>query len=708
MIPESPVTDLRGVGDKRAKALQKLGIATVGDLIRHLPRAYQDRGRITSVSAAGQSDEPVAMILTVSAEPTLATLKNRMTILKFRAFDETGTVSVAYFNQPFLRDTFRIGATFRFFGKVENFKGRISLTNPIYEPCPDGDQSGLRSIVPIYPLTAGISQKAMSGMISDALDRLHDIPDMLPPEVILENSLCSETFAVRSIHFPDDTASLETARRRLIFDELFITAAAVSVRRVHRRMSGAAAMKDSDVTPVTNALPYELTGAQKRSVCEIAADLAKSAPMKRILCGDVGSGKTAVAAAAAYIALSHGHQAAIMAPTEILAKQHYAFFRPLIEKLGYRCELLCGSLKASEKTAVTKALAASGDDRVDLVIGTHALLTDKVHFADLALVITDEQHRFGVMQRAALEEKSKSAHTLVMSATPIPRTLTLAKYGDLDVSRLDEMPAGRKKISTFAVDSSYRERLTGFIEKQAKEGHQVYVVCPAIDEKPKKDDDPEEMANLTFFEKPESLPILSAAECTEMLKKSLPQVRIGCVHGRMKASERDPIMDAFTSGELDVLVATTVIEVGINVPTATLMVIENAERFGLSQLHQLRGRVGRGDAKSWCILVSDTKSDVSRARLTIMEKSNDGFAIAEEDLRLRGPGDFIGAGSTIRQSGNFETPLAAQCSDEMLIAAAGDSAARLIAADPDLVEDKHYRIARRVERLLGSAANTVN
>lgn len=705
MIPETPVSELKGVGDARKKALSRLGIETVGDLVRHLPRAYQDRGDVTTVSAARESEGVVSLILTVSSEPSLARLNRGLTMLRFRAFDETGTVQITYFNQPFLRDQFHTGATFRFFGKLEIKKGFAQMTNPIHEACRDGDTSGLRDIVPVYPLTTGITQKFLATIMAEALSKLYSYPDMLSPDLIVDLGLCTENIAIHAIHFPADLRELTAARRRLTFDELYVMALAMTLRRSARARNGAVPMARVDLSPLLSLFPYELTGAQKRSVSEIAADMEKSVPMKRLLCGDVGSGKTAVAAACAYICAVNGHQAAIMAPTEILAKQHFAFFAPLWEKLGLRCELLCGSLTPSEKKRVTASIAES--DGPSLVVGTHALITDKVVFRDLALVITDEQHRFGVNQRSALEEKSRSAHMLVMTATPIPRTLTLAKYGELDVSRLDEMPAGRQKIGTFRVDSTYRERLYGFIAKQAAEGHQTYVVCPAIDEKPKTDD-PDEYANLSFDSLfSETLPILSAVKCAEEIAEALPQVRVGCVHGKLKTAEKDAVMGAFSRGELDVLVATTVIEVGINVPTATLMVVENAERFGLAQLHQLRGRVGRGKDKSWCILVSDSKTESSRARLETMEKCSDGFAIAEEDLTQRGPGDFFGTGA-LRQSGNYVPSLAASCSDETLLAAAADVAQRTVVADPDLCAPEHAVAARTVARFIENIENTVN
>lgn len=705
MTPDTLVTELKGVGSARANALLRLGIATVGDLIHHFPRAYQNRGDITTAEAARGADGPVALVLTVSAEPSLARLNKGLTMLRFRAFDESGTVQITYFNQPFQKDVFHTGATFRFFGRAETKKGVLSLTNPVAEACREGDTSGLRDIVPVYPLTAGISQKFLCQLMTEALGRLSSVPDMLSAGVVLDNSLCTENAALHAIHFPDSIAELEAARRRLTFDELYIMALAMALRRSTRRRNGATALVNGDISPLSALLGYELTSAQRRCVREIASDMAKSVPMKRLLCGDVGSGKTAVAAAAAYICAASGSQAALMAPTEILAKQHFAFFAPLWEKLGLKCELLCGSMSAAQKRRVTELIAS--DEAPQLVVGTHALITDKVRFRDLALVITDEQHRFGVSQRSALEEKSRSAHTLVMSATPIPRTLTLTKYGELDVSRLDELPAGRKKIGTFRVDSTYRERLYGFIQKQAAEGHQTYVVCPAIDEK--KTDDEDSLANLSFGDmfSRETMPIKSAAACARELADALPGVRVGCVHGKMKTADKDAVMSAFSSGELDVLVATTVIEVGINVPSATLMVVENAERFGLAQLHQLRGRVGRGEAKSWCILVSDSETDGARQRLETMERSSDGFEIAEEDLRQRGPGDFFGAGE-LRQSGNYIPPLAACCSDEALMEAAALAAQRTAENDPGLSAPEHELARNAVMRFTENVANTVN
>lgn len=708
MVYSTPVKNLRGVGEAKEKALAKLGIQCAGDILRHYPRAYQNRAAVITAAEAGMTDGPVSLVLTVDAEPKDALIRRGMRLLKVRASDGTGVVHITFFNQPYLKDVFRPDATFRFYGKAERVRSAVTMSSPVWEVCPEGDESRLKPIMPVYPLTAGIGQKFMADLVSQVIKGLGDIPDMLPPPVILDNSLCTENTALNNIHFPQSEKDIANARRRLAFDEFYLASTALALRKSKRNLVPASPMTDPDTSGMCGLFPYELTGAQKRCVSEIAADMGKTVPMKRILCGDVGSGKTAVAAAAAYIAVNNGYQAALMAPTELLAKQHYAFFEPLFTKLGFECALLCGSMTKKEKDGVRNRLCAK-ENPIDFVIGTHALLTDSVHFSRLALVITDEQHRFGVTQRAALEEKSRAAHTLVMSATPIPRTLTLVKYGDLDISRLDEMPAGRKKIGTFAVDSTYRRRLNGFIEKQVSEGHQVYVVCPAIEDKPKKTEDAEELYDIDFaLEHTEALPVLSATECAANLAAELPGVRVGCVHGKMKSAERDAVMDAFVSGQLDVLAATTVIEVGINVPSATLMVVENAERFGLSQLHQLRGRVGRGKDKSWCILMSDTKSEKSRARLEIMEKCSDGFAIAEEDLRLRGPGDFFASGGDVRQSGELSFSAASGCTDGGLIAAAASAAVAAVEADPALEREENHLLRRRVEELLDDMEKRVN
>lgn len=706
---DSPITALPSVGEARAKAFKKLGVENIRGLLCHYPRAYQYRGHVRSVAEARSVEGPVSLVLQVISVPEEHRAYGRgKSYLRFRASDGTGTVSVTFFNQPFLKDTFRPERWFRFWGKLDTSRG-VSMTSPVYEPCVDSTGAELAPIVPVYPLSAGLSQKFISERVRTALGAVITENDMLPAPVLLENGLCTSSFAIRNIHFPENTDALERARRRLMFEQLFVLSATLCMKKAQRTLSGARALESSELSPFTALLPYEMTDAQKRCVGEIASDLARCVPMKRILCGDVGSGKTVCAFAAAYIAVKSGAQAALMAPTEILAKQHYVEAKPLFEKLGFTVSLLCGSMTKAQKDKTRRMLEGADGERIDFIIGTHALLTESVKFDDLGLVITDEQHRFGVMQRAALEEKAENVHTLVMSATPIPRTLSLIKYGDLDISRIDEMPRGRKKIGTFCVDSSYRDRLNAFIEKQAAKGHQTYVVCPAIEEQAKKAESAEEMADIYLTERiNEGLPVKSATECAAELSAKLDGLRVACIHGKMKAAEKDAVMASFSAGETDVLVATTVIEVGVNVPSATLMVVENAERFGLSQLHQLRGRVGRGSAKSWCILMSDTKNEKSRERLAVMEKSSNGFDIAEEDLRLRGPGDFLGRDGEIRQSGEADLGLADGCTDPELIARASQSAAALVGADPSLSAPEHALLRAECEKKLSGYSKTVN
>ncbi len=723
---DSPVSVLRGVGPAKTASLAAAGIVTLKDLIHHYPRAYQNKADIKTLAEAAvlcsqsaaeaggaenkQSVPPCAFLLTVSGEPMYKVIRRGMSILRFRAFDETGVCEITYFNQPYLRDVFHTGSTFRFWGRPAMERGILKLTAPVQEAWTE--DASLPPIVPVYPLCAGLSQKYLASLIREGLKAaVSQITDHLPPWILQQNHLCTLGYALANIHFPQSLEALESARRRFAFDELFCTAAAMASIKDGRKGGEAPVLQKNALTPLLKKLPYQLTGAQQRSVREIAADLGSAVPMCRILCGDVGSGKTAVAACAAHIALQNGYQCALMAPTEILAQQHYSELGPLFESLGYRTALLTGSVPASKKRKIHTALSAD-TDRIDFVIGTHALLSDAVSFSALGLVITDEQHRFGVNQRAMLREKAGQAHTLVMSATPIPRTLSLVLFGDLDISRLDEMPPGRQKIDTFVVNESYRTRLVGFIRKQKEKGHRTYVVCPAIEESKKKrkvSEDTEELANIDFFtEAVEELPLKSAVEHAAMLQSMLPDLSIGLVHGKMKAAEKEQAMEAFYRGESDVLVSTTVIEVGVNVPQATLMIIENAERFGLSQLHQLRGRVGRGDAKSYCVLVSDAVTDTSLQRLSVMCRTNDGFQIAEEDLRLRGPGDFFASQGTFRQHGGPALTFSAGCSDTGLISAAVKSAGALIAADPELTLPENRLLGAYISHMIRSSFHTIS
>ncbi|MBO5109195.1 MAG: ATP-dependent DNA helicase RecG [Clostridia bacterium] len=689
LSPNTPITVLNGIGEVRAKAFEKLGIVTLSDLIQHYPRAYQNRANIHPV-AGFDPDGACSYLLTVATEPRVHLIRRGMSILRFRAFDESGTCEVSYFNQNFLKDTFHVGMEFRFFGRMVQDKYVKKLASPLFEPYVEG--ISLPDLVPVYPLAAGLSQKLISRAVKEALSLVETPEDYLPGDIRLKNKLPTLRYAWENIHFPADEEALKRSVHRLAFNEFFTYALSLLRAKGERAASGAPYMGEIDLSAYLDSLPYELTYDQLCAINDVVLDMCGEgepapdgtvAPMSRILIGDVGSGKTACAAAAAVLAAQNGYQCALMAPTEILAAQHYHSLAPTFASLGYSAALLSGSMTAKEKKAVRDGLA-SGE--ISFVVGTHALLENKVTFARLGLVITDEQHRFGVMQRAALAEKSAHTHVLVMSATPIPRTLSLVLHGDLDISRIEQMPPGRMPIDTFVVGESYRVRLNGFMEKQIAEGHQVYVVCPAVEGK--EETDPENMANYTPFGREtfaSPLPMKAAVEYAERLKQALPHRRIEFIHGRIKGAEKDRIMQAFAAGEIDILVSTTVIEVGVNVPNATLMVIENAERFGLSQLHQLRGRVGRGNAKSYCVLVSDANGEAALSRLNIMKETNDGYKIAEHDLQLRGPGDFLPTGDgAIRQHGGVTFRLADRLGDTALFEAAVEDARALIAADPGL------------------------
>ncbi|MBR2848670.1 MAG: ATP-dependent DNA helicase RecG [Clostridia bacterium] len=713
----SSVSTMRGIGEARAAALASLGIYTVEDLIRHYPRGYQRRGDVRTVSKAvdllrsGGGEMPISLMLTVSAEPSYHVIRRGMSVLRFRAFDETGVCEITYFNQNFLRDTFHTGSEFRFFGRV-TLEGRtLKMTSPIWEPVVP--ERSLPSIVPVYKLASGLSQKVLSTLIRDALTAvLSEITETLPADVMARSSLCTLPFALRNIHMPDDTDSLFRARRRLVFEEYFQFGLMMAAAGKPKTDVPAPKMELPDFSPLLRQLPYTLTGAQTRSIGEIAHDLASGVRMNRILLGDVGSGKTIVAAAAAFIAAKNGFQTAIMAPTEILAAQHARELTPLLQSLGFRVLLLTGSVTAAQK----RKLYAEIESGAEIAIGTHALISAGVTFRNLGLVIEDEQHRFGVAQRAALAEKGETAHMLTMSATPIPRSLSLVAYGGLAVSRLDEMPPGRQKIDTFVVNETYRARLNGFIRKEVEAGHQVYIVCPAVEENPeakkKASDDPEELTDLLLTEEAESTdrpPLKAAVEYAGHLSDTVfSDLTVGFVHGRMKSAEKDRIMRAFCEGEISILVSTTVIEVGVNVPNATLMIVENAERFGLAQLHQLRGRVGRGSAKSYCVLVSDAKGETAKRRLGVLRRSNDGFEIAEEDLALRGPGEFVGTGGAVHQHGKTMLPIPAESGDYDLLSEAMAEARLLLDRDPALSQAENAPLRDAVFKMRESLTNTLN
>jgi len=701
----SSISTLRGVGPAKAAAYAKLGIYTTTDLLYHFPRAYENRGDVHLLSEAPE-DGRVATVLTVGSEPKSTRIRGRMSLLKFKAFDESGVCEITYFNQEYLKSRFLLGSTFRFYGKVQRTARRYKMTAPESEPVEDGVP--LPDLLPVYRLSEGLTPKQVITNVQAVMSEAAQAEDPLPNEIRLAERLPTLAFALRNIHNPTDYVSLAAAKRRLIFDEFFVFALGLSLTKQKAVRSGAPICDKSDLTPLLAQLPYTLTGAQRRTIAEIAADMAGDRPMSRIGVGDVGCGKTVCAAAAMLIAIQSGRQAALMAPTEILARQHYEDLAPIFAKMGITAELLIGATTAAKKRRIKEGLA---DGSLPLVIGTQALLSDGVEFAAPGLIVTDEQHRFGVRQRAVLSEKNEHAHMLVMSATPIPRSLALALYGDLELSRIDEMPAGRQTVDTFVVDESYRPRLHAFMEKLCAEGGQVYVVCPAVEE---RDAEPDELLldeigeTAPLSDRP---PLKAAVQYAAELQEALPDLPVALVHGKMKSKEKEKVMADFAAGNTRILVSTTVIEVGVNVPNACLMVVENAERFGLSQLHQLRGRVGRGKRKSYCVLVSDTDKETDSTaakRLSVMRSTHDGFAIAERDLALRGPGDFLsGADSdAIRQSGGVKFRLAALCDDTGLLTAAFAEARALIAADEGLAE--HPLLRATVDRMFTLDADTIS
>ena len=619
-----PVTILRGVGPARAKQFENLNIRTLEDLICHFPRGYEDRTRLVTIDKL-QVDVPACFRAMVMNTPRTAHVRKGLDITKVQVADHTARLSLTFFNSRYVSENLHYGQEYIFYGAVSGDFIGYNMTNPVFE-APDSQPVATRRVLPIYPLTAGLNNGAVLKAVRQALAVCDTPAEILPAGLREKYSILPAEEAYRAIHEPRDMAEAEAAKKRLIFEEFFVFSAGLSLMRAARADKKCPPYENTNLMPFYGALPFQLTGAQQRCIAQILEDFRRGAPMNRLVQGDVGSGKTMVAAAAAYCAVTNGRQAAMMAPTEILAEQHYGSLSKLLTPLGIRVGLLTGSLTPKNKALVRERIAAG---ELDLVVGTHALVTDKTVFADLGLVITDEQHRFGVGQRSKLSAKGEDPHLLVMSATPIPRTLALLMYGDLDVSILDELPPGRQAVDTFLVNESYRPRINNFIRKHAANGNQIYVVCPAVEET-------------------DGMSLKSATEWAETLQTAVfPDLRVALLHGQMKGSEKEAVMARFARGEADILVATTVIEVGVDVPNATLMIVEDADRFGLSQLHQLRGRVGRGRDKSYCILTSQNRNTETLGRLKAFCKTTDGFKIAQEDLKMRGPGDFFGS----RQSG---------------------------------------------------------
>lgn len=679
-------TDIRyvkGVGEARAKAFQKLGITTLGELVMHYPRAYEDRTHFKTIGELIPG-ENACVIATVASTPTLRYVRKGVELVKFRVVDATRSMNITYFNQSYMKDAFKVGEGYVFFGRVGGTPGRPEMLNPVFDPEEEvGGNTG--RLVPIYPLTAGLSQKMISKAMRSGLDSCGELlPDPLPKGVREKYQLAQSRYTYENIHFPKDQAALELARRRLIFEEFFVLACTLNVLKGGRNGTSGHRIDPNAVIEFYKLLPFNLTGAQQRSIEEALSDMAGGNVMSRLIQGDVGSGKTMVAAACIWCVSKSGYQAAMMAPTEILAEQHYQNLSRLFEPQGITVGLLSGSMTAKQRREMRTRIA-SGE--VHVVVGTHALISEDVVYANLGLVVADEQHRFGVQQRTALSDKGEHPHVLVMSATPIPRTLALIMYGDLSVSIIDELPPGRRPVETYAVGEKMRPRIQAFLRKLIEQGRQAYIVCPAVEEN-------EDTPNSGLH---------NVKEYTADLQKNVfPELEIAFIHGKMRQSEKDKIMSRFAGGEIHILVSTTVIEVGVDVPNAAVMVVENADRFGLSQLHQLRGRVGRGQHQSYCILFEGAGGGVSEERLKTLCRTTDGFEIAEEDLKLRGPGDFFGS----RQHGLPEMKLADFATDVRALQIAQRAAMEVMAADPDLRLPENQELRRSVERNL-NAADTI-
>ncbi len=613
----TPITSLNKIGARRAELFAKLGVKSVGDLINFYPRTYEDWSSVENIKNLEYGG--TYCIKAILGSPISDHLISGGRILsKGSVYDETGTLEIVFFNNRYVSGMLRQGEEYFFYGKINADRYGAQMVSPTFSATSNGLQ-----IHPIYKQTAGLNNKTISNAVKQALSLLpNTVNDPLPEQVRKTFGLCNLKQAVNNIHFPQDREQLEHARQRLIIEELVVLN--LGMRNLGEQSRGVSGVKITHQysREFEKFLPFNLTSAQQRAISECCEDmLTKSSPMNRLVQGDVGSGKTAVAASVCYTVVKNGFQAAFMAPTEILARQHFATFSKLLKNTDINVALLTGSLKETEKKQIRLGLA-SGE--IDLVIGTHALITDKTEFKNLGVAVTDEQHRFGVAQRAKLLGKGEKPHLLVMSATPIPRTLGLMIFGDLDISIIDELPPSRKPVKTVAINSSQRKRIYDFIRKEVAQGRQAYVVCPLVEEGELDD-------------------VASAEEyAAELMLKEFPDISVGLVHGKMRSDDKERVMAKFASNEYSVLVATTVIEVGVDVPNASVIVVENAERFGLSQLHQLRGRVGRGESQSYCILISNNQSKTTMARLEVMCSTNNGFEIAERDLKMRGPGDFFG------------------------------------------------------------------
>ena len=669
------ISALKGVGQKRAELFRKLGAPTVGDLLRMYPRAYEDWRDAVPIRNTLLNEVNIVKG-TVLRRPIEQRIRGGMTLYKTTVTDGEDDMQITFFNNKYVTNMLEEGAVYAFRGKVTGTFTRREMTSPEFVP-----ESRMQDMVPIYPQTEGLTSRIIATAMKEALKKLPEVVnDPIPDDLRMAYNLCRLEYALKTVHFPNSPEELLSARRRLVFEELLVLQLGMmELRRAGAKENPYPITKDC-TSDFCALLPFTMTGAQQRAVRDAMRDMQGKHPMNRLVQGDVGSGKTAVAAALCYNVIQNGLQAALMAPTEILATQHYESLSALLAPCGIRVALITGSTRAKERRAI---LAGLSDGTIQLAVGTHALLSEGVEFQNLALVITDEQHRFGVGQRTALAKKGNFPHTLVMSATPIPRTLALMIYGDLDVSVLDELPPGRQPIETFLIDPAKRHRAFGYVQKHIDEGRQAYVVCPLIEE---NDSD---MASVKAYE--------------EILRGYFKNTPIGVLHGRMKPKEKDAVMAAFSAGETKILLSTTVVEVGVDVPNAVIMMIENAERYGLSQLHQLRGRVGRGKYKSTCILVTEAQNEEAIQRLKMFCRTTDGFKVADEDLRLRGPGDFFGQ----RQHGLPKMKIADVFNDMQVLSEAQTCARGILAKDPQLSSPALRGLKAETRRLFAAMGGTV-
>jgi len=654
---------IKGVGPNRVKLLNKLNIFTLKDLITYYPRTYENRGIAKNIIECRDGEE--TLICGVACGRISEVRLKGKTMQKLIIRDETGTATITWFNQSYLKNMFEVGKEYKFYGKISNMFGKISMTSPVFDK--QGESKNTGKIIPIYPLTYNLSQNTIRKIIQNGLEEVEgNLKEILPNYILKEFNLQEINKATLNIHFPKEFKDFENAKNRFVFEELLsVQLALLELKNGYQKEeTGIQFSKEAKMSDIINKLPFKLTNAQRRVLEEIDNDMESSKSMNRLLQGDVGSGKTVISMCAAYKAVKCGHQVAIMAPTAILATQHLENFKKIFEGLGIKCELLISAMTKKKKTELLQRLE---NGEIDILIGTHALLQENVIFKKLGLVVTDEQHRFGVKQRTTIVEKGQNPDVLVMTATPIPRTLALILYGDLDISIIDELPPNRKKIDTFAVPKSMEERVNNFIKKQVDEGRQAYMVCPLVEEN--------EESDLKSVEK------LYEKSKTE----TFPEYKVEYIHGKMKAKDKDIIMEKFKNKEIDILISTTVIEVGVDVPNSNIMVIEDAQRFGLAQLHQLRGRVGRGEYKSYCILKYEGKSETIRKRMKVMCDTNDGFIISEKDLELRGAGDFFGT----MQHGIPEFKIANLFEDMQTLKIVQNLAMKIILDDPKLEKEEN-------------------